>query len=339
MAVTYPLDLSGVSPTNLVRNELHSVNEAKFRDYFFLVPYFSPFFIDNFSATITVNGTTRPLVEDVDFSFTLSYVTGTRVTGKQMYGGISLHNLHMNGIITIQYQTVGGDQVANRLDVLTILADKAYNPRTTIWDILTTTPTAFPPTPHFEDYDNFYGQEELVKALNRIRDAIIENSSLTQEEIRSFIRSTSGSLLTDFVKKSGDNMTGPLTMSAEPIENLEVATKSYVDRNRVTASDLVQQLSNYHTAAHVDIQLNRRVLKTGDTMTGHLSIPVLPTQDDHAVSKIYVDNSINNVQLQVNTLTTAVNTLNTDRVTRSYVDEKINDLMAYLVYAIGPRKV
>jgi len=159
MPITFPLDLSGSNPTNLVTNELHSVSEGHFRDYFFIIPNFAPFFVHNFSANITIGNVTRPLVEDVDFSFCLQYVTGTRVTGKPMYGGLTLHNLNMNGIISISYQTVGGDQIADRLQVLTVLADKAYNPRVTIFDILSGVPNAFPPSPHYQDYENFYGQE------------------------------------------------------------------------------------------------------------------------------------------------------------------------------------
>jgi len=34
-AVTYPLDMTGNSSTNLVLGELHSVTEAHFRDLFF----------------------------------------------------------------------------------------------------------------------------------------------------------------------------------------------------------------------------------------------------------------------------------------------------------------
>ena len=38
--VTYPLDLTGVAPTNLIENELHTVSESHYRDYFFIVPNF-----------------------------------------------------------------------------------------------------------------------------------------------------------------------------------------------------------------------------------------------------------------------------------------------------------
>ena len=95
--VTYPLDTSGVNPTNLVRNEVHTTTEAHFRDYYFIVPNFAPFFVDNFKLVHLKDGNEYILEEDVDFSFALPYVTGTRVTGKQMYGAITLNNLDLNG--------------------------------------------------------------------------------------------------------------------------------------------------------------------------------------------------------------------------------------------------
>ena len=161
--VTYPLDMSGNNPANLIQNELHTVSESHFKDYFFIVPEFAPFYVDNFSLSISINGNVTPLQEDVDYSFALQYVTGTRISGKAMYGAITLHNLNLNGILLMNYLTIGGDQIADRLLVLTTLADKAYNPRTTIWDILTNVPNSLPPSPHYQDYDQFLGQYGIVE--------------------------------------------------------------------------------------------------------------------------------------------------------------------------------
>lgn len=246
--VTYPLDLTGNNPANLVRNEIHTVSESRFRDYFFIVPKFAPFYVDNFSLSISINNNVTPLQEDVDYSFALQYVTGTRVTGKAMYGAVTLHNLNLNGILLMDYQTIGGDQVADRLVVLTTLADRVYNPRTTIWDILTNVPNALPPTPHYQDYDQFFGQEELVQMLGQIRDAILENSSLTQQEIQNFLQSiNTGNIgntgdLTSYVKKSGDTMTGFLTLNANPTSNLHAATKQYVDEK---INEIMAMLNSY----------------------------------------------------------------------------------------------
>lgn len=328
--VIYPLDLTGVSPNNLIQNELHSVNESKYSSYYFIVPNFSPFYVDNFKATITTGTVTRDLIEDVDFSFALSYVTGTRTTGKAMYGAITLHNLNLNGIISIDYQTIGGDQIADRLQVLTVLADRAYNPRTTIWDILTNTPTAFPPVPHYNDYENFYGQEQLVQALGEIRDAILQNSSLTQEQLIEFLNTINSGVLGSYLRKTGDTMTGRLMLAGAPVEDLEAVTKKYVDENSIDSSELASYMSQYHSAEYMNQQLANKVSKSGDTMTGHLTLNADPVSDMHAVNKRYLENLRTNLQNQLNDVNTVLGNLSIGHVTQEYVDNKINEVMAYI---------
>jgi len=174
MSVTYPLDLTGIAPTNLVQNELHTVNESHFRDYQFIVPNHAPFYVDNFTLTLTVNGMSRILEENVDFNLAMLYLSATRSTGKPVYGAITLNNLGQEGILSLGYQSVGGVYTVDRLYVLQYLVEKAYNPRTTLWDLVVNGPSHFPPTPHYEDYDDFYGQEEVVRALNSIRDVLAD---------------------------------------------------------------------------------------------------------------------------------------------------------------------
>lgn len=256
MPVSYTLDLSGVSPSNLIQNELHSVNESQFRDYFFIVPQLAPFYVDNFQLSLVTGNTTTLLTEDVEYSFALPYVTGTRHTGKQMYGAITLNNLNMNGILKVTYQTVGGDQVADRLVVLSLLADKAYNPRTTIWDVLTNVPTAFPPVPHYQDYDNFVGQEALVLKLSEIRDAILINSTLTSAKIQEFLEEFNRGESTTYVRKTGDVMTGPLQLDLQATSDLHAVNKKYIDENTISDSNLLQRLDNYATKEYVDDRIN-----------------------------------------------------------------------------------
>ena len=328
--VTYPLDMGGINPSNLVGPELHSVNEAHFRDYYFLVPDFAPFYIDNFYAEVTIGNVTRPLVEDVDFTFAIPYVTGTRTTGKAMYGAITLHNLNLSDIVSIKYQTIGGDQVADKLHVLTVLADKAYNPRTTIFELLTNVPNALPATPHYQDYQNFYGQEQVVTALVAIRDAIIQNSSLTKEEIAKFLAIINAGALSTFLKKTGDTMTGSLYLKGSPLLPLEAATKQYVDDNTVDANELNMFMSNYHSAVTVDAKLAEKVNKAGDTMTGHLTLNADPSQAMHPATKQYVDNVNTNIQSQITQINTTLDGLTEGRTTQEYVDARIAELMNYI---------
>lgn len=255
-AVSYPLDLSGVSPNNLVEIEVHSVNEAQFRDYFFIVPQLAPFYVDNFQLSLVSGNTTTILTEDVQYSFALPYVTGTRHTGKQMYGAVTLNNLDMNGILKVTYQTVGGDQVADRLVVLSLLADKAYNPRTTIWDVLTNAPAAFPPVPHYQDYDNFVGQEALVLKLAQIRDAILANSTLTSTKIQEFLDEFNRGESAQYIKKAGDTMAGPLRLLGTPSDPQDATSKAYVDSALLAQTAQLQtfnqQFSTIATVSYVN---------------------------------------------------------------------------------------
>lgn len=326
--VIYPLDMSGNNPSNLIKNELHTVSESHFKDYYFIVPNFAPFFVDNFSLAISINGVTTPLQEDIDFSFALQYVTGTRTTGKAMYGAVTLHNLNLNGILAMNYQTIGGDQISDRLQVLTLLAEKAYNPRTTIWDILTNVPNAFPVIPHYQDYDQFFGQEELVNKLGEIRDAIIQNASLTQQEITNFFNILDTGTLTSYVRRTGDSMSGPLTLPFNPIDAMHAATKQYVDNIAINNTHITTLLSNYATLTYLNNELAGKLNKSGDTMVGALSLNGSPIQPSHAVTKQYVDNIDSNTQLQLSNLQSQLNTLNLDPITKQYVDDKINDVMA-----------
>ena len=66
--------------------------------------------------------------------------------------------------------------------------------------------------------------------------------------------------------RSGDTLTGPLTLAADPTTALQAATKEYVDGQVATA-----------------------LPKTGGTLTGALSLPADPTSSLQAATKHYVD--------------------------------------------------
>lgn len=328
--VSYPLDTSGVNPTNLVTNEIHTVSEAQFRDYYFVVPNFAPFFVDNFRLVNLQNGVEVLLNEDVDYSFALPYITGTRVTGKQMYGAITLHNQNLDGILTLQYQTIGGDQICDRLHVLSYLADKAYNPRTTVWDIVTNVPNAFPPVPHYQDYDNFKGQEALVAVLGEIRDAIASNSSLTSAKIEEFLSLFTGTDLTAYVKKTGDTVTGQLILEATPSQSKSAISKSYAETTFLTIVGFNNTLANYYTSVQVDSALSGKLDKAGGTMTGPLLLSGVSNDPKSATDKEYVDGGLLALNTDIQNLASRVADIETNGATRAYIDSRLNEIMSYL---------
>lgn len=73
---------------------------------------------------------------------------------------------------------------------------------------------------------------------------------------------------TTFVYKSGDTMSGFLTLNVDPVSPLHAATKQYVDA-QIEAGIVAASPAS---AEYVDAQDNLRLLKAGDTMTGVLHI-------------------------------------------------------------------
>lgn len=167
--LSYPFDPTGIAPSNLIPNEVHTVTEANYRDYHFIVPEFAPFFEDNFKLQlITTTEGIIDLVPDRDYAFALEYVAATRSIGKSIYGAVTISSQNITGTVLVSYQTLGGEWTASRTFVLNRIAEKIYNPRTTIWDVITDKPTQFPPINHNQLFDYVYGQKELIDAINAL---------------------------------------------------------------------------------------------------------------------------------------------------------------------------
>lgn len=170
--ITYPFDPTGLAESNKVTGEQHPVTEVNHRDFYFIIPEFAPFFSGGLVVKHQVSGNTRLLTEGVDYYPALPYMAATRSIGIPLYGAISLNSNINAGIVSIDYQTLGGPWTANRQLVIERIAEKNYNPRLTLWDIVTNIPEIFPPINHPVDVEMIYGQQDLINAINNVADAI-----------------------------------------------------------------------------------------------------------------------------------------------------------------------
>lgn len=179
--ITYPVDYTGTATSNKITEELHTLTEINDVTYNILIPDAAPFHVENFALVhIAANGTRRTLTEGVDYYFTLPYVAAIRSLGKVIYGGVTILNHTIAGTLAATYQTLGGSWTADRNYVLNYLIERAYNPRTTIWDVVTNVQQLFPPIVHNQEFDYVFGHGELIDAINGISDTLA-NSDLSHE--------------------------------------------------------------------------------------------------------------------------------------------------------------
>lgn len=166
-SIQYPIDTTGFAPTNLIVDEIHMLTEINSTTYRILIPEFAPLYLDNFELKhVDMDGNIATLVEDVDFHFCLPYIGGSRSIGKMIYGGITITNLLINGVLKLTYQTLGGEWTADKNYVMTRLAETVYNPRITVWDVVTNVQSLFPPINHDQSFDYVYGHQDLIASIN-----------------------------------------------------------------------------------------------------------------------------------------------------------------------------
>lgn len=212
-----PFDPTGLASTNFVEDEVHTLTEINDSTYRLIVPTFAPFYLDNFNFVHRdSSGVITPLIEDVDYSFCLPYIGATRSIGKILYGGLSINRTFLNGTIEISYQSLGGDWCANAQYVLDRIAEKVYNPRTTVWDVVTNKTNQFPPINHDQNLDYVFGHQTLVDSINTVADKIVESQQQPH-------------FVSHLLDSSNPHQTTKSQVGLDKVENLPVATQQEVD--------------------------------------------------------------------------------------------------------------
>ena len=112
---------------------------------------------------------------------------------------------------------------------------------------------------------------DLTLHLTTAQNTLLDNLTVTFTEVNRLAGVTANvqTQIDSKIAKSGDTMTGFLTLSANPTQALHAATRGYVDANWATV-----------------------VQKAGDTMTGALTLSGNPSSALHATPKQYVDAGI-----------------------------------------------
>lgn len=264
-SLVFPFDSTGLSPKNLVENELRVVlPPAGIKDQSFIVPNAAAFFASSLVIKDSPNATGRVLREHVDYELSHYSVAASLATGKPCYGSITFIDRYYTGNVYLTYRSVGGD--FSRFDHTWVeqQTKERYAMRHITFDQIVGVPSEFPTDIHTHKPEDMVGLSEVATGLSAIAAAIREAN---RADVTSFIAQ-----LGNHLNSAGAH--SPSQVGLGNLFNYKVATSADIDSQKfdryVTAGVLsawvtgklnaladripVVNLTNYYTKSEANDQ-------------------------------------------------------------------------------------
>ena len=325
--IIYPYDPSGVATTNLITDELRSVQPpSDINQASFVIPLKGPFFVESLKVYTAKNKQGTRLLEGKDFFITHEFVAGTNWLGKPLAGGIAFTNALYTGNLYFTYQTLGGDFVVNDVTILESITRKLYaDVRFVTWDQLTGVPSAFPPDAHQHVVTDIKTLADVVTALNSIAaalvgslddDTIAGGESAALSLIRQHLSATSNAHTPQAVGLG--NLSNFATASEEDAVALRndrfmtPSVTSYLVRRMINSENLTQIRADITTldqtvkAIKLDIaNMNNKIASLDDGLAAVNNSVNLYRQEIQNLG-LQVEDAIDQAQLSTNIATQAL---------------------------------
>jgi hypothetical protein len=171
--LAYPFDPTGSLASNLITGEQQILTAVNWTDYQFIMPRWAPFFYDSLVVNFTdTQGNSRTLVEGVDYYACFEFISASRACAKPIWGGVQFINPLLSGVVSLQYQTLGGIWTLDTTTISQLLADRLANPRISAWEQVVNQPVMFPVIDHEWDLVDLVGASDIVTALGGIEDML-----------------------------------------------------------------------------------------------------------------------------------------------------------------------
>ena len=170
----YPLDLTGLLPSNLIVDESQTLTLQNGPNRQIIAPIMGPFF----GSSLVVKYYDASLNEitatpNVDYTLVYEYEDISVRCVSPVYGGISFSNLSISGPILLTYQTLGGNFSFNKQSALLQLFNDTTQVKFIDWAAVTNKPTYYPVSAHSLNVQkNTVGYLNTAKAINNLTTAI-----------------------------------------------------------------------------------------------------------------------------------------------------------------------
>ena len=265
--IQYPLDLSGVSPTNFVENERRTIAINTERAF---VPAAGPFYTSSFHIFNDDTGEELRPVDDY-----LLVQPMAQASLRSTHDVQSAVVLKVNAPIRVRfsYQVVGGEYSWNLQGLADLIAELNVDERPVKWGAIVGRPTMYPPAPHIHDIGDSFGWEYVVWQLERITNAILVGDEASHDELRQQMQT-----IRDQLQANIDALDGRLVAHVNDLNNPHQTTKAQVGLGLV---DNYQTASNAEALAGI---LNNRFMTP--SLTSILSLRIAEEEvNEHEAKK------------------------------------------------------
>lgn len=180
LVIKYPLDLSGNNPTNLVKDEPHTIEPTATNRGFAL--NYGPFYTKSVVVKHVESG--NILRPRLDYLCLHLDEIATRESGYEVCIAILITNQTYNGEFEVTYQVVGGEYSSYVSVIQQLVEALQLDDRPVKWGDVIGKQDEYPPAPHLHTPDDLYGFEFLVDALMRIHQAILHGDSVDHAQMK-----------------------------------------------------------------------------------------------------------------------------------------------------------
>lgn len=196
-SVTYPLDLTGTNPINLVKGEVHQVPVKKVRA---IAPIYGPFFAD--SMQVIDNATGRLLTLGRDFFITELYVIPTQQSGKDVCSIVMVTDTLASDNLGLNYQVLGGKYSDSDSSLADLLNSIDFDHRNNNWPMPVIDHSAVPQSIRLFGVGPSYGFEHAVQAMDRITQSLSQGDLLGHDAIYAYLEANAGKVTPDLVLRT-----------------------------------------------------------------------------------------------------------------------------------------
>lgn len=163
----YPLDLSGVAPTNTIIGEVITFTSPETRSF---VPAAGPFYVFNMALRHSATGVL--LAPKVDYLVEYLLPEPSMASGKEVAGIVRVINTDIPGV-SMDYHVIGGSYGNTVTMLQTYLDDNPILPINPIWGEIPDAPVQYPPAAHLTDMKTVFGLGPLVNVIEGVRQALL----------------------------------------------------------------------------------------------------------------------------------------------------------------------